>query len=57
MTPDQARDRTQRQLWDLMNAISLRRQTSVLDLESWVVQLDQIRSDLAEAAWKLTQSK
>jgi len=40
-----------------MNAISLRRQTSVLDLESWVVQLDQIRSDLAEAAWKLTQSK
>lgn len=47
---DAARDRAQRQLWDVVNQMSLRRRTGLIDLEAWLAQIDHARMQLAEAA-------
>jgi hypothetical protein len=47
---DQARDQAQRELWDVINRMSLRRQTTAGDLRAWVSTIDHVRMKLSEAA-------
>jgi hypothetical protein len=47
---DQARDQAQRELWDVINRMSLRRQTTVGDLRAWAESLERVRKRLAEVA-------
>jgi hypothetical protein len=58
MTPeDRARDQAQRELWDVINRMSLRRQTKALDLESWASALEQTRTRLLVAAQKAREAE
>lgn len=47
---DQTRDQAQRELWDVVNRMSLRRQTTVGDLRAWAESLERVRRRLVDVA-------
>ena len=47
---DQTRDQAQRELWDVVNRMSLRRQTTVEDLRAWAESLERVRRRLTDVA-------
>lgn len=47
---DRVKDQAQRDLWDVINGMALRRKATPLDLRAWLTTLDRVRMHLHEAA-------